>query len=76
MAAIREGVKIAYEKQSLPYMETILEDISEYELGQYLQMKMIEMMYLGKLMNVNPFDQPNVEMYKTETKKILLSGTE
>lgn len=74
MAAIREGVKIAYEKQSLPYMEAILEDISEYELGQYLQMKMMEMMYLGRLMNVNPFDQPNVEMYKTETKKILLNG--
>ena len=33
--------------------------------------KMLEMMYLGQLMNVNSFDQPNVELYKIETKKIL-----
>jgi glucose-6-phosphate isomerase len=28
-------------------------------------------MYLGSLLNVNPFDQPNVEDYKIETRKIL-----
>jgi len=34
-------------------------------------MKMIEMMFLGALFNVNTFDQPNVEAYKIETKKFL-----
>jgi glucose-6-phosphate isomerase len=28
-------------------------------------------MYLGHLLNVNTFDQPSVEAYKIETKKIL-----
>jgi len=51
-----------------------LPDKSESSIGQLLQMKMMEMMYLGSLMNVNPFDQPNVESYKTETKKILASN--
>ena len=32
---------------------------------------MFEIVYLGHLFNINPFDQPNVELYKTETKKIL-----
>jgi len=35
---------------------------------------MIEIMYLGFPLDVNPFDQPNVEMYKTETGKILASA--
>jgi glucose-6-phosphate isomerase len=32
---------------------------------------MIETIYLGFLLGVNPFDQPNVESYKEETRKIL-----
>ncbi len=71
MYAIREGVKIAYKKQELPYMEVALERVDEHSLGEFLQFKMIEMMYLGKLLNVNTFDQPHVELYKNETKKIL-----
>jgi len=27
---------------------------------------------LGRALNINPFDQPSVELVKTETKKILL----
>lgn len=69
--AILEGVKIAYQKADLPFMEVVLDDISEHSIGAYLQFKMLEMMYLGRLLNVNAFDQPSVESYKTETKKIL-----
>ena len=71
--AIFEGVKAAYQKQEIPLMEVIFDDISEYSLGEFMQFKMIEMMYLGKLFNVNPFNQPHVELYKTETKRILSS---
>jgi len=71
MEAILEGVKMAYIKKELPFMEIALSEISAFAIGEFLQFKMIEMMYLGKLMNVNTFDQPNVELYKIETKKIL-----
>lgn len=71
MRAILEGTKIAYLKNKLPFMEVILPDISEHSLGEFLQFKMIEMMYLGSLLRVNAFDQPNVELYKIETKRIL-----
>ena len=71
MTAILEGVKIAYNKQVVPFMSVEFDDITPYELGAFMQFKMIEMMYLGKLLNVNPFDQPNVESYKLETKQIL-----
>ena len=71
MYAIYEGVKIAYEKSKRPFIEINLPDKSEKSIGQFLQLKMIEMMYIGYLLNVNPFNQPNVESYKIETKKIL-----
>jgi len=73
MAAILEGVKIAYQKAGLPYMEVSLDAIDEESLGAFLQFKMLEMMYLGKLLNVNSFDQPSVEDYKIETKRLLES---
>ena len=71
MDAILKGVKIAFRKNKRPFTEIILNDTSEYSIGQFLQMQMIGMMYLGHLMEVNPFDQPNVEAYKKETRKIL-----
>ena len=71
MSAILGGVKAAYSNQKLHFMEVTLNDISEESIGEFVQFKMVEMMYLGKLLNINTFDQPHVELYKTETKKIL-----
>ena len=71
MNAIQQGTITAYKKQNLPFTEIIFEAISAEEIASYMQFKMIEMMFLGKLMKVNSFDQPQVELYKTETKKIL-----
>lgn len=71
MHAILEGVKIAYRHAELPFMEITLDALDEHSLGSFLQFKMLEMMYLGVLLNVNSFDQPNVESYKIETKRLL-----
>lgn len=73
MQAIFEGVKASYINKGLPFMEVIFKSVDEYSLGQFLQFKMMEMMFLGKLLGVDAFDQPNVEEYKTETRKILKS---
>jgi glucose-6-phosphate isomerase len=71
MSAIMEGTKAAFRKGKRPFMEVKLPCKSEYYIGQFLQFKMIETIYLGFLLGVNPFDQPNVESYKEETRKIL-----
>jgi len=71
MGAIMAGVKIAFKKGGCPYTEIILPDKSAYSVGQLLQFKMLEMMYIGFLLDVDPFNQPNVEAYKKETRKIL-----
>jgi glucose-6-phosphate isomerase len=71
MAAIREGTQAAYRQRGLPFLEVILRDLSAVSLGELFQFKMLEMMQLARLMNVNAFDQPNVESYKVETRRIL-----
>lgn len=71
MDAIFKGVKIAYQKSDIPFVEIQLQSMSERSVGKFMQFKMIEMMYLGKLLKVDAFNQPNVESYKVETKKIL-----
>ena len=69
--AILAGTQAAYQKQRRPFVTVELAAVSAYELGAFMQWKMIEVMYLGQLLRVNPFDQPHVELYKTETKRIL-----
>ena len=67
VSATLESTKEVYKKKKIPYTEVVLQNISESSLGAFLQFKMIEIMYLGKLFGVNAFDQPAVESYKTAT---------
>ena len=71
MEAIFWGVKSAYEKKGLPFSTVRLPTVSPYTLGLYMEWRMATVIYLAKLMNVNPFDQPNVEDYKKITREIL-----
>ncbi|VVB57666.1 Glucose-6-phosphate isomerase [uncultured archaeon] len=74
MEAISGGVQAAYRAQSIPYAHVRLPNTSEASVGALMQMEMVEMMLLAKLMHLNAFDQPAVEAYKKETKRILAEG--
>jgi glucose-6-phosphate isomerase len=69
--ALYGGVAGAYHEKKLPFRTTIFEDELAYELGLFMAMRMRETMYVAELMNLNAFDQPNVELYKQKTKAIL-----
>jgi len=69
--AIYGGVMGAYQERSLPYRSTIFDEDLPYSLGLFMGMRMLETMYLAELMNLNAFDQPNVELYKEKTRNIL-----
>lgn len=71
LTAIYGGVVGAYQERGLPYRATILEDDLTYSLGLFMGMRMLETMYLAKLMHVDAFTQPNVELYKDKTRAIL-----
>ncbi len=69
--AIYGGVMAAYQERELPYRSMIFEEDLAYDLGLFMGMRMLEVMYIAELLNLNAFDQPNVELYKTKTREIL-----
>lgn len=69
--AIFDGTRAAYQKDNRPFMSIELADYTPYEIGYFMQMKMFEIVYLGYLFDINVFDQPQVELYKKETRALL-----
>jgi len=65
------GVVGAYAERSLPYRATIFEETLPYSLGLFMAMRLREIMYTAELLQVDAFNQPNVELYKIKTKEIL-----
>ena len=45
---------------------------NEETLGELFTFFMLETILLGKMLKINPYDQPSVELIKKETKKILI----
>ena len=58
-------------KKRIPFREFKIGNISEQALGELFSYFMLETVIVGKLANINPFDQPAVEEVKIYTKKIL-----
>jgi glucose-6-phosphate isomerase len=65
------GVVGAYQERQLPFRATVFEESLPYSLGLFMAMRLREIMYTAHLLEVNAFDQPNVELYKVKTKEIL-----
>lgn len=71
MSAILQGVFSAYQEKNRPFSTIIVQEKSAYCIGQLLQLKIFEIVYLAFLLGINPFDQNEVELYKNATRKIL-----
>jgi len=56
----------------LPFRSFKVIKRNEETLGELFCFFILETILLGKLLKVNPFDQPSVELVKTETKKIII----
>ncbi len=71
MTAIRLGTLNAFAKAKRPFVSVQLRDRSPETVGALLQTEMMEVMLFARLNGVNAFDQPAVESYKEETRKLL-----
>ena len=71
MIAQKDALKNVFKKQGLKFRNFEILNKDEESLGIVFTYFMLETILLGKLMKLNPFDQPAVELIKTETKKIL-----
>ena len=72
--AIFEGVVEAYKAEKRPCTVVTLQERTAYELGKFMMMKMVETIFLGRLFNINAFDQPAVELYKKRAHELMLKG--
>ncbi len=71
MTAAYKSTIIAYKEQQLPYTHVHLESLSAQTVGQLMMGDMVQTVLLAHLMNVNPFDQPHVELYKKHMRTIM-----
>ena len=55
----------------IPYRECKIKNTSEEVLGKLFSYFIVETVILGKLLNINPFNQPAVEQVKDYTKSLL-----
>ena len=63
-----------FKKKGIPFRTFEIFERSEESLGELFCFFILETILLGKSLNVNPFDQPSVELIKTATKKILVKN--
>ena len=63
--------KIFLQKKNIPFRSFEIKERSEKTLGELFCFFILETILLGKLLNLNPYDQPAVELIKKETHKIL-----
>tara|TARA_A100001011_G_scaffold105179_1_gene111351 strand:- start:272 stop:652 length:381 start_codon:yes stop_codon:yes gene_type:complete len=59
-------------KKNIPFRTFDILKRDEKTLGELFIFFILETILLGKALNVNPYDQPSVELIKTETKKKLI----
>lgn len=65
--------KAHFEYGGVNTLGIVLENLTAGSLGYFMHFMMCSCMISGYLLGVNPFDQPGVEFYKQEMKKILKS---
>ncbi len=63
-----------FTRKKIPFRSFEIIERSEKTIGEIFCFFILETILLGKALNVNPFDQPSVELIKNETKKIFLKN--
>jgi len=61
----------SFEKKNIPFREFKIKKLNEETLGELFSFFMVETVIVGKLLGINPFNQPAVEQVKVLTKKSL-----
>ena len=76
LAKIVLSQKLATEKiflnRNMPFRSFEIINRNEKTLGELFCFFILETILLGRALNVDPYDQPSVELIKKETKKILI----
>ena len=72
MYAQKIATENVFKKKKIPFRSFEIKKRNEKTLGELFCFFILETILIGKLLNVNPYDQPAVELIKKETKKLLI----
>ena len=69
--AQKQATENVFKNKKIPFRSFEIQKRDENTLGELFTFFILETILLGRALKINPFDQPAVELIKTETKKIL-----
>ena len=70
--AQKKASENVFGKKKIPYRSFEIKKRDEKTLGELFTFFILETILIGKCLNLNPFDQPAVELIKKETRKLLI----
>ena len=70
--AQKKATEIVFQKKNIPFRSFELGVRDEKTLGELFSFFILETILIGRALEINPFNQPSVELIKKETKKILI----
>ena len=72
MLAQKKATERVFLKKNIPFRSFEINSRDEKTLGELFCFFILETILIGRALNVNPYDQPSVELIKKETKKFLI----
>jgi len=70
--AQKKATENIFKKKQIPFRSFEIKKRDEKSLGELFCFFILETILLGKVLKLNPYDQPAVELIKKETKKLLI----
>ncbi len=65
------ATETVFKKKNIPFRSIVINKRNEETLGELFTFFILETILLGMAMKINPYNQPAVELIKTETRKFL-----
>ena len=73
--AQKKATENIFKNKNIPFRSFEINKRDEKTLGELFCFFILETILIGQSMNLNPYDQPAVELIKVETKKLLIKNT-
>jgi len=73
--AQKKATENVFKNKNIPFRSFEINKRDEKTLGELFCFFILETILIGQSLNLNPYDQPAVELIKVETKKLLIKNT-
>ena len=73
--AQKKATEIVFKNKNIPFRSFEIKKRDEKTLGELFCFFILETILIGQSLNLNPYDQPAVELIKVETKKLLIKNS-